>query len=501
MGELLGNDRKELRETILSAFPEPDDFKTFLDEALNQPIDQIASNDKSYSQVVYHVLRNANSQGWIADLLRKFQEAYPARSDVKELCKTLLKSLESQALVSGQPRTLDAGTWKDLFNCFNGIEADDIRKAFLEAFQRVHDRASSCDLSTAAVVQHQLENYDSPTLAVRFAECLKERLRQSCQDKDMISEVEAWASRIRRQFKVSPSPPEPLSSADNYAYLLVTLQNNGADVIVYPELHITGVENPIVGLDWGPKKCSFDKAPEYISEWIKQAEEHPAIPHLERQTVIIELFLPQKYLEENFGGDQWRLEDPLKQTSVPFEKYRPFLIRSADRLSMHLINKTLRGNDFKKRWENLQTCLDAREKFYLQHGCPKAVNDLSGTLMNCKHKSGLQLVAQLPTDQEKRRVLVWEIIEAPIPIALWVSEIQEAEISTLEGEFEKLLFDQEILPECDLTNFAVLAMRLQEYWRNARVPSQKSIKMLCDCPDRWPTWFDPAQADYDALVC
>lgn len=106
---------------------------------------------------------------------------------------------------------------------------------------------------------------------------------------------------------------------------------------------------------------------------------------------------------------------------------------------------------------------------------------------------GLKLVAKLPPEREKRKDLLYEIIDAAVPIALWSSSSDEAIFDELKTQMHNLS------RESHLIEFADLASRWREKLAQSQTAAVKHIRLLCDCPDRIPNLPDP-ERDEDLLV-
>ena len=101
------------------------------------------------------------------------------------------------------------------------------------------------------------------------------------------------------------------------------------------------------------------------------------------------------------------------------------------------------------------------------------------------------LMAELPSDVTQRQRILSDIVGAAVPIALWFSEVEDSSAINRQIAFETLL-----QAGC-ITDFADLAQQ----WRKQRIAAkhkpERHLKLLCDCPHRWPNLPD---ANQDALV-
>ena len=219
---------------------------------------------------------------------------------------------------------------------------------------------------------------------------------------------------------------------------------------------------------------------------IRQAEDALDLDVCDDEEVTLEVFLPCHYLEEDIATTWW-VKDK-RGEEIALGKHRRLLVRSFDRIRDPQIQNAL-----DRRWRRLEACVEAKsacDQFHLQEDCPQEKGDLKNLLKD-KEALGLKFVAQLPTDPGKRISLLYEIIDAAIPIALWSSGMTETDVTALKTEFD--LF----LTQSHLTNFADLARQ----WRMRRSASTvaKHIRLLCDRHDRLPKLPDPTREE-DLLV-
>lgn len=476
--------RQVFRLTLQKVYTNYAELEMFVDEALDMPLAGIARSEK-LSTAVFDLLKWAKAATRLDGLFEQFCLANPQEE------ANFLARLQPQSLVE-RPGNLNETDWNGLFDRFKADDAPYLQIAFRQGFLGAYGhsfeelRPDRPPMNSISDLRALLAKYDSPTLAVRFVEGAIAELRRSSENNSRdLSELEAWRDRIAAQFNVLPPDPPADQPTVRHAYLLVALEEHGADVNVYTELRITGVEKP-VGFGASPTTCSMAAAVDHISAWIHQAEAALEADTCDDGEVTLEVFLPCSYLEQDIATD-WRVKDR-RGSDIALGTHRRFLVRSLERIRDRQIQQTLT-----RRWQQLEACVDAQticnqlhrqETYSEERGALRALlQDLDAL--------GLKFVGQLPSDPVKRADLLYEIIDAAIPIALWSSDVASGDINTLEAEFDALLTD------CRLTNFADMARR----WRLRRTqsPATKPIRLLCDRPDRLPQLPDPRREE-DLLV-
>jgi hypothetical protein len=163
------------------------------------------------------------------------------------------------------------------------------------------------------------------------------------------------------------------------------------------------------------------------------------------------------------------------------------MVRSLERL----LEKTTYNNLIQK-WKllaDLERTGIAYKQFLEQKHSPKP-----GTLTALLNKSpGLKLLTELPADYEERQEILYDIINSAVPIALWLSEASDCTSDEILVVFNDLLKDS-----C-LTNFSEIAQKCREKRAEPENKIIRHLRLLCDCPDRYPI-LPESTRDEDMLV-
>ncbi|MFQ4134752.1 hypothetical protein PGN35_000360 [Nodosilinea sp. PGN35] len=458
--------------TVLNALPDPS-FKMLV-FALQPPAGVLPSDLAAQGDRVFTLLQWVEGTGPGLGLLQE-----------------ILSQITGKPLVE-RPTRLATADWAVLFSRFSPYDFAVMQGAFLKAFQEVYAkgfwqvRPDNPPLNEPGQIQKLITTFDDPLLAVRFVEQVVAAFRGAKDGKPRdLAEFERWRDRIAQTFNVPPAAPPAPNTAARHPYLLVALEAHGSDVNLYPELRVSGVEKPL-GFGACPKTCTLAEAAAQISGWIHQAEAALEAEACDDGEVTLEVFLPCQYLDEDIAAN-WQMQDK-RGGEVTLGNYRRFLVRSLERVRDRSIQRALA-----RRWQLLDSCQDIRalcHQFHRQAQCPSEKGSLQAMLKDLD-ALGLKFVAQLPTDATRRLDLLYEIIDAAVPIALWASAPASDDAATLEAEFDALL------GACQWTNFADLARG----WRlhRLRSPAATPIRLLCDRPDRLPHLPDPNREE-DLLV-
>lgn len=474
------NKRKAFRLALQRAYPREADLRLFVDEELNENLAAIAANNNLQS-TAHDLVSWAQAKSRLDEVFEAFCRENPNDPVIAELQQRPLIKRSSN---------LGEEDWEALFAQFSPYDFADIQRAFLQGFQRVLNaafqqvRPDHPPLTEQAQVQELLATYDKPELAVRFVEfVIVEFQRSSAESRRDLTGLEQWRDRISQKYKIFPLTPEPEQKTVRQGYLLVACEESGSDVVLYPELRVTGEEKPIK-FSASPVKCAFEELPAYLSDWIYQAEK--ALDGKQNsEEILLELFLPCAMLEADLA--MWDVRDK-RGRPISLGMHRMFIVRSFDRIRDKDLQPVLA-----RKWELLQKSVrdgTACDQFHLQDKYPEKKGALSVLL---KRVPGLKLVAELPLEPEKRKDLLYEIIDAAVPITLWTPNANEAILAELKTQMYNLS------RESQLTNFADLAYKWREKLAQPETESIKHIRLLCDCPDRLPKLPDPEQED-DLLV-
>jgi hypothetical protein len=472
--------RKIFKEALQSAYPIEADFRIFVDEELNENPAVVAGGD-NLEHATHALIQWARSVYKLNEVFEAFCRENPVHPSILQL--------QQQVLVkkSNRLNPEDMGT---LFGQFSYQNFAYILKAFLEAFKSVKGdfwtyRPDNPPLNELVQIQDLLEVYDNPTLFVRFIEKAIIELQKSNTDKDYAT-LRTLCDRIAQKYQVPPETPKLDRLTTKQGYLLVALKDSGRvtqgnpSVIVFADLHVVGEANPIE-FESSPVTCSLNEVANHLSKLIAKAEE--ALISYNCGKVTVEVFLPSIHIEENVAD--WIVQNE-QGSPRPFGKYRGFIVRSFERI----LNRTTQ-TVLKQNWQILKNCeatSEVGQGFHSQKNCPSP-----GDLEVLRDIPGLKLAAELPSDFRERQDIFYDIINSAVPIALWLCDTNNSTID------ERLITFDSLIQESCITDFADLAQK----WRTKRIHSDSTViqhlRLLCDCPDRWPSLPD-TRRDEDLLV-
>jgi hypothetical protein len=462
--------RKALIQALVFVYPSFDALDSFVDLELNENLATIA--DQGDLSIRARKLVNwAIAEGRIDELFEAFCNENLDNPGVVQTIN------EIQATPLFTPaKKMAASHWDELFQPFSRWDTADVVHAFLIGLgQAIGDfqtlRPGESPPTSLEGVRDELVYYDNPTLAVRFVEQAIARLRREYPQRDL-SPLETWRDRVAEAHGIAPAPTP--TGAACQGYLLVSLQETGQSsksvpqVNVLSELHITGEAHPQpLGIE--TVTCPLSTVSPHLQTLVENAEDI-LLAHCEKQgslfnEITLELFLSGDLIETDVA--EWPTLNP-QGKKRPLMSYRPLMVRSLDRADRPKAQALI-----KRTWQSCVSRANAAQRFHLQRDCPNL-----GDCTTIRDVPGLKLIADLPPD--RRQGILNDIVNGALPIVLWFSQTEDCTPD------QRLAAMDALLAQLDLTNVAAIAQRWRDRRRAAEDPGIQHLRLLCDCPDRWP---------------
>lgn len=115
MLDLRKEEREMLFKAIVSAYPDPDDLKIFVDQKLGENLAVIAGNNK-YGTVIFNFIQWAISKGRIEEVILALAKDTKHRTDIQQLCARVLQDRlvlnPTGSLIDELNLELDPNTWE-----------------------------------------------------------------------------------------------------------------------------------------------------------------------------------------------------------------------------------------------------------------------------------------------------------------------------------------------------------------------------------------------------
>ncbi|GJD22640.1 hypothetical protein RIVM261_075960 [Rivularia sp. IAM M-261] len=115
--ELSGQQRKNLQQALLDAFPSKSLLEQMLSFELNKNLNVIVEGG-SLQNIVFQLITTAESEGWVQDLVRAARKSNPGNSNLKNIAEELLSKATSLG-TSSKVQEVNKGDSKIKYEKFN----------------------------------------------------------------------------------------------------------------------------------------------------------------------------------------------------------------------------------------------------------------------------------------------------------------------------------------------------------------------------------------------
>lgn len=467
--------RKVFRQMLQRVYRNYDDLDLFVDEELDENLAAIA-HDQNVETAVHALLKQMRSDNRLNEVFDAFCRENPNASGIEEL--------QMSPMVLAKAPDIEDKRWDNLFDNFQTDDLLDLERAFKVAVQSAlldefkGKQLFDIEVDSIATIRERLEHWDEPRLAVLFAsQSIEEIARSNRRGNRNLAELEKWRDRMAQDYGVSLVSPEVAST--QAGYLIVSLKDTGQvtkgekEVMLFPELRVDddSSESQLLLAPMDKVKCKLSEVGRHLAELLHRAEDSLVPVHCDE--VTLELFLAWPQIEEQTA--QWNAVDR-RGTSEKF-KHRRYVVRSLDRHDAFERQPAFRSK-LKKNWALLHTCI--RDKDPYRHFPLETCFAESGQLRTrLSQKTGLKFIGMLPIAESDRKAMFYNIIDAAVPVALWI-ENTERPSADISAEIDA------IFQSACLTCFDTVAECLMQGRANTSNHTAHRLKVLVDCPDRWP---------------
>lgn len=404
---------------------------------------------------------------------------------------TLLRAIQalglSEGIVPTPEQKVSQQQLRQLFDLFGDRYWFDVGKAFVSAFEdsfkRSYTEVYKTIPSSFNIMRETLCRLNDPKLVASFVERARVRIQREDKSSDLPEQIVRWRDRFLTQHNLTLTDIQPKEDSEQPGYLLVSLEphtkvdRKGAYVNVFAEVQRAG-KRPI---PIASETCALSEMGAYLHKAIAQAKAAIA------DSVTLEIFMPRVHLEYEIAS--WKpseTNDKAAEEAARLLRRQPYIIRSFERAKKVEYQKQV-----KKKWNEILTCIEKGNGCQRFH--PQAETfDRDDLYDDIDEAAGLFLSAELSADSAERQGVLSDIVEAAIPFALWFSSAQESTPEQRQAAFNSLLQTEY------MSDFATLSKKWRRYRRKHKEKPERHLKLLCDCPDRWPSL--PNQDEDDALV-
>ena len=525
--KLTGQDRKFLREAIISAYPPGDELKMLLLEEMEVKMEEIIAKEKKYEVQVFDLIDYFESLGSIPEFIQAAYQRNKRNPELKAFYKNKFPfSLDSSESISEEE-------WESLKNILADIDYNIIEENCRKTLIGINLEAqcpslikvkSISTIKEILVNKYPLRKHDNkPTILELVQRLIDEEKISSSSDKKQL--LQEWLSQISRDRRLSlpieySQPPKKYTQSSQEAYLLIEMgenpqtqgqfflksqimlkyQGNGDEDLEKLEAIDINADSLI--------ECSFDELKDRIAELIGQARSKLIRDYGYYGDIIVELFVQIGYLGHHFDLEKISVTVGTKTEFKPIASEYNFTLRCSDRYSLGLSGDSGRWlTQFQQRWRDLQQFLmQTPTKAQINSKCvylnmkePEYNWDKISTDWERNQIFAVNL-AGYQSGEEKCQEFFKYLLKAGIPISLW-NRYSHFEFAAVKKQFSKLITSSSLQHQSRLLQ-EIHRLRRDAHNEQNEEESKKSLGyhlgVLCEHPQRIPSWYNYPQGG-DAL--
>lgn len=463
---------KDLREALISAFPDDDYLEMMLQDEVSPPL-SIPSAD-GYSVRVFKLVKNAGAEGRLRELVIGASQAKPGNPELKSFVKENL-----QALLELDANSLSSEFLSSLIQCLNPITDlascilpaciqtlpdldvnhpslreqllnDSLSAAVkwlivLELFLKTYGKNAQGDLYIILFVKNLLALTPDQLALRNWLNQLPGELQPTTPSEPEInSPIRPDPERLKNlqtYFLLMVEPPEITNQTDKFGingYLISRVENDNEltkfqTITLQPPRDEKSTETLELRQQKQGLSCTLQQIEDTLPDWLLQVQQIIDNRCTELQTdfnldfrpvydLTVEFWLPFEHLVT--PADTWKIYGKpvrLRRRNLVVGKEYRIVVRSYDRFidpdALNELNRT---------WQNLNDFLEASldtaavQPRFEPVDCWEGLIAIQQQLVN-QPFLGLTLICPLYLEeyQEQRENLFAWMLEAGIPMALW----------------------------------------------------------------------------------
>ena len=507
---LSGSDKENLFNALLDAYRTYDELRRLVTFRLEESLSKISSQNANQESVVLDLIEWAERQGRLSDLIWEACEYNNGNENIKNfayqkykiytnqwqiLCE-ILSSIRNFYLV--KKVLIDTFEPKNLHSIDPTLTKIEKKSNFSEKIDGIEIKSI---LKKNLIKKRELSKENKPVF-LKFCYCLS-RIDNLKISSEARNRLEALLTEMAGQFNANLENFEELFQAQDpdfelpiQPYLLIVIEPKGsnkfnlqAELILQESNSDKNLKKIRLSSEHG---CLKEAIPKTIESFINVS--NLKVLRMPHESLIIELFLPNKYLIENIENPIERIPitiDKIDETEERWMSYEyGLIIRSLDRL-LNLENDSL-GKLYRK-WGHLINFIESSttitNKFEYISCCEKDFKWLNlEQKLEREKKIGLNLCSPLAKIQEKHKFFQ-TIITGGLPLAIWIRD-GSFENNDLKTQFEEILTLENLESLENLSkNIKYLRQNAFAQEENAQNHLGYHLGILFDNPKRLPSNF------------
>lgn len=527
---LTGEQRQNLREALISAFPKQADLELMFEDEFDQPFNSVTQERPNYELTVQDLVKWAEAEGKLIDLAIRASRKNPGNPRLRSFIEnslTMLLTFGSDHLETNCLASLTTTLQKiqDI-----GLISSCCRQVWIEIYihrPKVLKDLENLDLSFSVkwlvILRVWLKEYkqspDGTPCIIDFVDRLRQHPDCPNAQKQILTSLVA---KLRTEVGYTLPTPSTNCTPDHaqiirsvQGYFLITVQfsiteEEGSDrifikgflaiktdgqdspskLVPLQDLIVQNSASSISGGEQSGISSTLQQLEQQFPQWVNQAEERLtaecceiqkvySLPMLPTYKLIIEFFLPYEYLAE--AVDLWQVSRPVlrRREMVAVGRKHRVVVRSSDRLQdselLNRLNHTWKWIEIFLQNSPTQELLEAKlGNLDNLNSC-----EIDALIQRFKQCLGLKLLCPLcvPEAKLQRETVFLAVLEAGLPIVLWS---RRHDLPNLSEELESLLVLE------SLFNLERLVEQVYEKRGSACTDTDlgQHLAILCDEPKR-----------------
>jgi hypothetical protein len=511
--KLDGNQVRELRVTLESAFTSEADLKQLVRENLNETLQTIAKGE-NVRKLISSLLEWAESTGRVRELV--IAAAYERcgnlniqrfiENNIHNLIEVDNDKLSSDLVVSLIKVINQASDFDVIWQIGKNILPSTITVARPQEIQVFEQPKLSNWFKCFRLLKLLLEDYPLLNQRSSILILVEHLLKEESVDSSIKQQLKEWLHKIDPNFNSQPSGSEQVSCASSQpasgalqAYLMITVNPEKSKTKVRAIASLlcispTGTRKEIpVHLNQQSNErgvlCTWNELSDKIEDFVKESLSYVLkIPQnllgCAYYDMTIELFFPVDYLCKPV--DRWKIKDSYGDKVYLGSRYR-LVVRSYDRVK----NDELK-NALSKSWHRAKDLLRQNPKPELLQANIQHIDSINCAKLGLlreqlSEKIGTKITCPLPGSQKEMIRFFKKLLDSGVPIAFWTRS-RELCSNEVIRKIDQFLTLELLLNSCNLLEKVRKERALA--FEDCEIPEQhwgSHLSVLWDDYDRMPT--------------
>ena len=507
----MDKDYEKLEEAFLDAYRNPNDIKRMLFYKLGENINNISNARSGLKDIFLDLIMWAESNGRFDDFLKAAHEYNPENTKLKKIYQDFFPFNLTNNLFLDEDQLNELRLILDAVN-FSLLQKV-CRKTINHLIEDVEGQIPeiiNID-SISYIIEILLQKYplrkdDSVPTILEFVQRLRDCDRI---DREIRQKIQQWLKEIANDkdinLPIKYLKPKTISNkmVDSYLFVIVEEIEESRKFSLSAELipnYQENNNNESITIELNKNSlntCTLNEITKIIANFVQVAKKKLFLDYrYSRHNLIIELFLPYEYLQENIDLQEIMASGNQRK---PLGSEYHFVVRCKNRYQLNYFSNF--GDFFtnlENKWAVFQNIIQENA------GTTEITNNFA--YVSCidrdcnwdemldkweqQQKISVNLTCSLPVDGREKNFFLY-LLKAGIPLSLW-NRCSEFTCEKVEEEFN------EMLNFASLANLFQLYKNIHQKRRDAHNKKKKAsqylgyhLGCLCDHPYRIPSSLNP----------